>query len=166
MKRAIADANVSGFMVADVSAAAAVPRVCATVDTEPDRSVDLGLRKEHTMTVWVAVALSLLVTVIAVLAGRGTLAANGLVGIRTRALRSSEAAWRAGHRAAVPVLLGLSMASAAAGVVVFVVTRERGADATNMAGLWVIGLVAVGIVVAAVRANSVAAGTDPEVHKR
>ena len=140
--------------------------MCATVDTEPDRSVDLGVRKEQIMTVWVAVALSLLVTVIAVLAGRGSLAANGLVGIRTRALKSSEAAWRAGHRAAVPVLIGLSAASAAAGVVVLVVTRGRGADATNMAGLWVIGLVAAGIVVAALRANSVAAGTDPEAHER
>jgi hypothetical protein len=104
------------------------------------------------MTVWVAVALSVLATVIAGLAGRGTVAANGLVGIRTPALRSSDAAWRAGHRAA------------AAGAVVFAITWGKGSDATNMTGLWVIGLVGARIVLAAVRANAVAASTDPETH--
>ncbi|MBF4578183.1 SdpI family protein [Frigoribacterium sp. VKM Ac-2530] len=116
------------------------------------------------MTVWVAVALSVLATVIASLAGRGSVAANGLVGIRTPALRSSDAAWRAGHRAAVPILAALTVVSAAAGVVVFAATWGKGADVTNMAGLWVIGLVVTAIVLAAVRANAVAASSDPETH--
>jgi hypothetical protein len=116
------------------------------------------------MTVWVAVALSVLATVIAGLAGRGTVAANGLVGIRTPALRSSDAAWRAGHRAAVPILAALTVVSAAAGAVVFAITWGKGSDATNMTGLWVIGLVGARIVLAAVRANAVAASTDPETH--
>jgi hypothetical protein len=130
---------------------------------EPDGPVDLGCRKEHVMTVWIAVALSVLATVIAGFAGRGGVAANGLVGIRTPALRSSDAAWRAGHRAAVPILIALTVVSAAAGAVVFATTWGEDPDATNMAGLWVIGLVGAGIVLAAVRANSVAASTDPEV---
>jgi hypothetical protein len=135
---------------------------CATVEVEPDRPVDLGCRKAHVMTVWAAVALSVLATVIARVAGRGNVEANGSVGIRTPALRSSDAAWRAGHRAAVPILVALTIVSAAAGGVVFAATWGKGSDATNMAGLWVIGLVGAGIVLATVRANSVAASTDPE----
>jgi len=114
-----------------------------------------------TVFVAVAVALSVLATVIAGLAGRGTVGANGLVGIRTPALRSSDAAWRAGHRAAVPVLAALTIISAAAGAAVFATTWGKGSDVTNMAGLWVIGLVVAGMVLAAMRADSVAAATDP-----
>ena len=135
---------------------------CATVEVESDRPVDFGCREERVLTVWVAVALSVLATVIAGVAGRGNVAANGLVGIRTPALRSSDAAWRAGHRAAVPILVALTIVSAAAGGVVFAATWGEGSDVTNMAGLWVIGLVGAGMIFAAVRANSVAASTDPE----
>ena len=108
---------------------------CSTVEAEPDRPVDLGCRKEHVTTVWVAVALSVLATVITSLAGRGRVAANGLVGIRTPAWRSSDAAWRAGQRAAVPILAALTVVSASAGVVVFAITGSKGSGATNLAGL-------------------------------
>lgn len=59
----------------------------------------------------------------------------------------------------MPILAALTVVSAAAGVVVFAATWGKGADVTNMAGLWVTG-----IVLAAVRANAVAASTDPETH--
>ena len=114
------------------------------------------------MTVWIALALSVFVTVITALAGRGTITANGLVGIRTRATQSSDAAWRAGHRAATPVLVGLTIVTAVAAVIVLVATRDSSSDATNTTGLWVLALVGIGIVVAAVRANSVAGVTDPD----
>ncbi|WP_370544721.1 SdpI family protein [Frigoribacterium sp. VKM Ac-2530] len=147
----------------DASAAASC-RVCDGRGRNPTDLSTSGAGREHVLTVWVAVALSVLATVIASLAGRGSVAANGLVGIRTPALRSSDAAWRAGHRAAVPILAALTVVSAAAGVVVFAATWGKGADVTNMAGLWVIGLVVTAIVLAAVRANAVAASSDPETH--
>lgn len=102
------------------------------MDEEPDRTVELEFRREYAVTVWIALALSVFVTVITALAGRGTITANGLVGIRTRATQSSDAAWRAGHRAATPVLVGLTIVTAVAAVIVLVATHDSSSDATNM----------------------------------
>lgn len=99
----------------------------------------------------VAMVLAVAVPVMAWCAARGSLPANGVVGIRTRATRRSPEAWRAAHRAALPVVL-------AGGVVVLLlavlaVVREP-AD-PEIAGLVLLGvdvLVLIGAGVVAQRA--------------
>lgn len=49
-------------------------------------------------------------------AANGRLARNGSVGIRTRATRSSDAAWRAGHQAALPASRALGFAGGIIGL--------------------------------------------------
>ncbi len=64
-----------------------------------------------TIVTGVFTALLLLLAVVSALAARGRLARNFFLGIRTRTVTSSDAAWRAGHAAAVPVAwLGFGVA--------------------------------------------------------
>ncbi|OUE09933.1 hypothetical protein C5E16_06865 [Clavibacter michiganensis] len=51
------------------------------------------------------------------LAAWGVLKRNGWIGIRTRPLMTSDAAWRAGHRAALPALRGTCLPVAIGGVI-------------------------------------------------
>jgi hypothetical protein len=51
------------------------------------------------------------------LAAWGVLRRNGWIGIRTRPLLASDAAWRAGHRAALPALRGTCLPVAIGGVI-------------------------------------------------
>lgn len=75
------------------------------------------------------VAVALLAAAIGAVAGassRGTLARNDAVGIRTKATKSSDAAWDAGHRAAVPAMRATAWFGAATvliGVVVAFIVR-------------------------------------------
>lgn len=64
------------------------------------------------------VFVSLVLVVVTAAAAGGAIHANGLVGLRTPTLMSSEAAWRAGHRAALRVVLpaGLALAAVAGGL--------------------------------------------------
>lgn len=76
------------------------------------------------------VMLSGLTAALASMCGKGALPRNGAVGIRTRATKSSDEAWDAGHRAAVPLMrrsawFGLVMAVV---TVVLVVVLGPGED--------------------------------------
>jgi uncharacterized membrane protein len=51
-----------------------------------------------------AMILAIVVVAMTLAAARGALSANGLLGIRTPATQRSDDAWRAGHRAALPVV--------------------------------------------------------------
>lgn len=65
-----------------------------------------------TLVAWIFAALLLLLLVISFAASRGSIPINHFAGIRIPTLKRSEAAWRAGHRAAIlpPTLaLGLSI---------------------------------------------------------
>jgi hypothetical protein len=107
------------------------------------------------MIIWAAIALSILVTGITVLAGRGSIPANGLVGIRTPAVTRNDHTWAAGHRAAVPILTAVSAVVAVAGIAALVAARDSD-HVAEVAGLVLFGVDTCGIVVAAVRADAVA----------
>lgn len=56
---------------------------------------------------WVFTALLLFLFIVALLASRGTIPRNHILGIRLPPLFESDAAWRAGHAAAImPALVG------------------------------------------------------------
>jgi uncharacterized membrane protein len=90
----------------------------------------------------------------------GSLSPNGLLGIRTRATRSSDEAWYVGHRAAQPVLrlTGLACLASMAGLLVLG-TTSAGDDVVVLAGLASYAVVVLLLVVAAVRADRAARGT-------
>ena len=108
------------------------------------------------MIIWLAVALALLVTVVTVLAGRGTIPANGLIGIRTPATQRTDETWTEGHKAATPTLVTLSAVVLVVATVASVATRQSTAATADVVGLGLFGVDLVGIVVAGVRAHSVA----------
>ena len=90
-----------------MSHAAALPRWQAVSVSYVD-----ALR-EATLLAWVFSALLLLLAVISTLAARGTLRRNHGMGIRLPALFASDAAWQAGHAAAVtPAWVGFAFALA------------------------------------------------------
>lgn len=53
------------------------------------------------MLAWLFTALLLVLVVVCIAAGRGSIPVNHLVGVRIPALKRSESAWRAGHAAGV-----------------------------------------------------------------
>ncbi|MFF3063337.1 SdpI family protein [Oerskovia sp. NPDC057915] len=57
------------------------------------------------LAVWIIVAVALLVAWLAWLGATDRMTRNGLIGIRTPATQRSDAAWIAGHRAALTVVL-------------------------------------------------------------
>ena len=87
------------------------------------------------MITCVSVAFSALLTVVAVLAGRGTLPPNRLIGICTPTVRASQAAWQAGHQAVVAYLAGQTALVAAAGAMVTGATLGGDPHPANGAGL-------------------------------
>jgi uncharacterized membrane protein len=68
-------------------------------------------------------------------AADGDIPVNGLLGIRTAATKRSEAAWRAGHTAALPVLHLTAVAAVVGAAVTFVVALVLGADSNGITTL-------------------------------
>lgn len=63
----------------------------------------------------VLLAANIVIAVISVLCASGHIPVNPMVGIRTRTVKASEAAWTAGHRAALPAtVIGAGVAAALA----------------------------------------------------
>jgi uncharacterized membrane protein len=102
-----------------------------------------------------AVVLAVLVVAMTRAAARGRLPANGLLGIRTPATQRSDTAWRAGHRAAFPVVTwgGLVVLFGALAVLVGAVPS---AFTPETAGLVLIALEGIVVVVGAVVADRAA----------
>ncbi|MEL7975409.1 SdpI family protein [Isoptericola sp. F-RaC21] len=104
----------------------------------------------------VAVAVAVGVWLITRAAARGQLGANGAVGIRTPATQRSEAAWEAGHRAALPLLRWAAIVIALAGIGALLVLGPDGAGRLEIAGLVLLVAVLVVVVVAGVVAHRAA----------
>ncbi|MDW3177117.1 MAG: SdpI family protein [Acidimicrobiia bacterium] len=89
----------------------------------------------------VMVAVGWLVIVIAERAADGRLGSNGLAGIRTRATRSSDEAWRAAHQVAErPTALAgwTTMASGVAGLCLALVFADG--DAERATSIWSVAI--------------------------
>ncbi len=91
---------------------------------------------------------------------KGTLPRNGAIGIRTKATKSSDAAWDAGHRAAVPIMrwttwFGLLMTAV---TVIAVIVLHPGDEPGWEVSAPILGLLGVfaGLMAAAVFANRAA----------
>jgi hypothetical protein len=80
-------------------------------------------------------------------AARGSLARNGLAGIRTRRTTSSDAAWLAGHAAALPWTRRTAWATAALGLVT-VLTAVLSPAAGVAVGLGATGVLLAGCLLA------------------
>lgn len=111
-----------------------------------------------------------LVIAIARRAADGRLGPNGWVGIRTRATRSSEAAWVAAHTAGYPMTLRGGVAAIATSVAAPIVGVAVGnGDAERAVGAWGVALAAGGavvtglVVVGAVRGHAAAARVAAEL---
>lgn len=117
------------------------------------------------MVVVLATVLAGAVWLTTLLGARGVLGVNRVVGIRTPATRRSDVAWRAGHRAALPVVTGSALVALVGGALTLATTGGSPARGDE-AGLALIGLVAVLTAVAGVVAHRAArasqtGGTQP-----
>ena len=113
------------------------------------------------MVVLLAMVLAGSVWLTTLLAARGVLGVNAMVGIRTPATRGSDAAWRVGHRAALPLVAGCALVVLVGGALVLALDGGSSARSDG-AGLALIGLVAVVTVVAGVVAHRAARASQPE----
>jgi uncharacterized membrane protein len=82
----------------------------------------------------------------------GRLERNGLVGIRTRATRRSDAAWDAGHLAAGPWLLAAAVTGCTAGLAALALAAAAAATARSGAVALVVALLGNGAVLVLVAA--------------
>ncbi len=96
----------------------------------------------------VAMLLALLVVVLTILASRGILTVNGLIGIRTPTTKMSERAWEAGHKAAMPTVIVTAAVTVAGGGLVLVgaVPGTTEFVGTALVAILVIGLIGAAIV--------------------
>jgi hypothetical protein len=97
------------------------------------------------------VVLGIVATVTTRAAARGELARNGMMGIRTRATRSSDAAWEAGHQAASRPMYWCAVACAVSLVVVLGVAVAGGSDGGVLLTAGVGGAVVMALLLFAVR---------------
>ncbi|MES2171399.1 MAG: hypothetical protein V4479_11860 [Actinomycetota bacterium] len=103
---------------------------------------------ELTILAWTFTALLLFLLIVSILAGRGVIPLNHLIGIRLPALTWGDGAWRAGHRAAVmPAAIAFAVA------LVFAL----GGLITPWAYLVAIAAFVIGFACAAIRASLVGA---------
>lgn len=95
--------------------------------------------------------------VVALATANGTIARNGLIGIRTRKTRASDEAWMAAHVAAKPASLLSAVIAFIAGVLVLVLAIALDSN-VPAAVVAVVGMVAVLalVIVAAVQAQRAA----------
>lgn len=106
------------------------------------------------------IVLAGVIVAVVALCGSGTITMNRGIGIRIPATRSSEAAWRAGHRAAyVPVIVGATVTVIVAGL--GIALPQFTATATWIS---VILLVAT-LIWAVIRANTAGMAVAAEDHK-
>ena len=107
----------------------------------------------------ISTALALVALAMTAAASRGVLPANGMLGIRTPATQRSEAAWRAGHRAALKVVVPGSVVIVVLGLLI-VTGSSSGIASMDAQGIAVLVLVGVMVVVAAVVANRAASRAE------
>ncbi|MFE4466568.1 SdpI family protein [Oerskovia sp. NPDC056781] len=109
------------------------------------------------LAVWIIVVVALVVAWLAWLGATDRMTRNGLIGIRTPATQASDAAWIAGHRAALKVVLpGAALVAALA-----VVGSVMGPDgATDVVFFAVAGVLLTEGIAAAVVAEIAARGAD------
>lgn len=93
-------------------------------------------------------------------AARGDLPRSGAVGIRTGALKASDAAWEAGHRAAEPVARVLTLVVSAAAMIVIIVSIIADGGWVTVLGIVPFIIVLVGLI-PVVRAANAAANAAP-----
>jgi len=89
---------------------------------------------------WVFTGLLLVMVVVSALAGRGVIPLNHLVGIRIPPVERSDAAWRAGHSAAVvPAVIAFVVAAIFSVLGLFVFALYWGAVVAFVGGVvWVL----------------------------
>lgn len=89
---------------------------------------------------WVSVGVLLLIVIICVAPGRGSLSLNHFIGLRVPALMSDEESWRVGHAAAIlPAIASLVLAFVFSVVGIVFVFAYWGAIAALIVGLiWIV----------------------------
>lgn len=102
------------------------------------------------LLVVVSVAVSIVAVVICIVAQRGILPANGLVGIRTPAVMAGSGAWIAGHRAGLHVMLPAAIGELIAAALVL--AHVPPAD-PEIVGALMLAVLVVAIVLAAIVAD-------------
>ncbi len=100
-------------------------------------------------SVWVLTIVSVAVTVLAVLCGRGRIPRNPWVGIRIPAFFSSDEAWQTGHQAAVLPMIVATIITAVIAVIATVVPHLD----TTTTILITAGVVIVGLIAGAIRGS-------------
>lgn len=103
----------------------------------------------------VAIVVTLGVVWMTFAAARGSLKANGLVGIRTTATQQSETAWQAGHKAALPFVIWGGFVVVIAGALMLLGVIPSWPE-QGFGGLALLGLEVVILIVSAVVAHRAA----------
>ncbi|QIK62005.1 SdpI family protein [Leucobacter viscericola] len=111
------------------------------------------------MVIWNAMAIAVFATVITILAGHGKIPNNGVVGIRTFSIQRTDETWTEAHRAATPILLGLSIVVVIVGTITLVATAGSADNIAIFIGFGLLGLDIIVLIIAAIRANIVARRT-------
>lgn len=103
-----------------------------------------------------AVVVAVVVSSVAKAGGRGDLPRHGAVGIRTKATKTSDAAWLAGHRAAVPRARVLTLLTSVVSLVIIVLGIVVDATWVTAVGIVPFGVVIIGLIPVAQAANAAA----------
>ena len=107
-------------------------------------------------SVWVLTIVSVAVTVLAVLCGRGRIPRNPWVGIRIPAFFTDDEAWRTGHHAAVLPMIVATIVSA---VIAIIATALPQLDTTT-ATLITAGVIIAGLIAGAIRGSRAISTSD------
>ena len=104
-------------------------------------------------SVWILTIVSVAVTVLAVLCGRGRIPRNPWVGIRIPAFFTDDEAWRTGHHAAVLPMIVATIVSAV------IATALPQLDTTT-ATLITAGVIIAGLIAGAIRGSRAISTSD------